>query len=140
MWADPKTNWSSKWNGETYIGDYFLYTDYNRIKNNLLELKITAESMYKISSFNLGEDKVEADLIYADEVTLFETTLSEINSSTFSFSEQFKTWKENKSVPTYEDWNRIESLQLKIYNTLVAQRKAQNRLAFTLGGQKGFKV
>lgn len=140
MWADPKTNWSSEWNGETYIGDYFLYTDYNRIKNNLLELKSTAESMYKISSFNLGDDKVEADLIYADEVTLFETTLAEINSSTFSFPEQFKTWKENKSVPTHEDWNRIESLQLKIYNTLVAQRKAQNRLAFTLGGQKGFKV
>lgn len=23
MWADPKTNWSSEWNGETYIGDYF---------------------------------------------------------------------------------------------------------------------
>ena len=140
MWADPKTNWYSEWNGETYIGDYFLYTDYNRIKNNLFELKSTAESMYKISSFNLGEDKVEADLIYADEVNLFETTLAEINSSTFSFSEQFKTWKENKSVPTYEDCNRIESLQLKIYNTLVAQRKAQNRLAFTLGGQKGFKV
>ena len=90
MWTDPKTNWSSEWNGETYIGDYFLYTDYNRIKNNLLELKSTAESMYKISSFNLGEDKVEADLIYADEVTLFETTLAEINSSTFSFPEQFK--------------------------------------------------
>lgn len=61
MWADPKTNWSSEWNGETYIGDYFLHTDYNRIKNNLLELKNTAESMYKISSFNLGDDKVEAD-------------------------------------------------------------------------------
>lgn len=140
MWTDPKTNWSAEWDGKTYIGDYFLYTDYNRIKNNLLALKYTAESMYKISIGDLGEDKVEADMIYADEVTLFETTLENINSSTFSFSEEFKTWKENKNVPTYEDWNRIESLQLKIYNTLVSQKKAQNRLAFTLGGQKGLKV
>lgn len=139
-WSPPKTNWSAKWNGEIYVGDYFTYIDYNRIKDNLLFLSGYASQMYQMPVIDMGEAKVEADLIYADEVNLFETTLAEINSSTFSFSEQFKTWKENKNVPTYEDWNRIESLQLKIYNTLVAQRKAQNRLAFTLGGQKGFKV
>ena len=139
-WSPPKTDWSDKWTGEIYTGDYFTYLDYNRIKDNLLFLSGYASQMYQMPVIDMGEAKVEADLIYADEVTLFETTLAEINSSTFSFPEQFKTWKENKSVPTYEDWNRIESLQLKIYNTLVAQRKAQNRLAFTLGGQKGFKV
>lgn len=139
-WSLPKTDWSAKWNGEIYVGDYFTYLDYNRIKDNLLFLSGYASQMYQMPAIDMGEAKVEADLIYADEVNLFETTLAEINSSTFSFSEQFKTWKENKNVPTYEDWNRIESLQLKIYNTLVAQRKAQNRLAFTLGGQKGFKV
>lgn len=139
-WSPPKTDWSAKWTREIYAGDYFTYLDYNRIKDNLLFLSGYASQMYQMPVIDMGEAKVEADLIYADEVNLFETTLAEINSSTFSFSEQFKTWKENKLVPTYEDWNRIESLQLKIYNTLVAQRKAQNRLAFTLGGQKGFKV
>lgn len=139
-WSPPKTDWSVKWTGEIYAGDYFTYLDYNRIKDNLLFLSGYASQMYQMPVIDMGEAKVEADLIYADEVNLFETTLAEINSSTFSFPEQFKTWKENKLVPTYEDWNRIELLQLKIYNTLVAQRKAQNRLAFTLGGQKGFKV
>jgi hypothetical protein len=139
-WLEPKTNWSDKWDGNTYVGDYFTYVDYNRIKNNTLFLIGYASQMYDVTPFDLGSEKVEGDIPYADEFNMFEKAIASVNAETYGFSYVKKTWYENRNVPTAEDYNRIESMQLKIYNYLVAQRKAQNRLAFTLGGQKGFKV
>ena len=36
-WQTPKTDWYGSVSSDgTYIGDYFNYNDFNRIKNNLI--------------------------------------------------------------------------------------------------------
>ena len=139
-WTSPKIDWSGEWDGSAYVGDYFGYIDYNRIKNNLLFLIGYASQMYDVTNYDFGEEKVEAEPIYADEINMFEDALETVNAETYGFSFEKKTWRENKPVPSAEDYNRIESMELKLYETLVAQRKAQRALAFRLGSQKGFKV
>lgn len=139
-WTPPKIDWSGNMNGSTYTGDYFNYTDYNRIRNNLIFLIGYASSMYNVTQFQFGEEKTETDLIFSDEFNSFENALSSINSETYNYSYQKKEYFENGYTPNFDDLNRIEGLMLKIYKTLVAQKEAQRRLAFTLGGQKGIKV
>ena len=139
-WTPPKIDWSGFLDGSTYVGDYFTYVDYNRIKNNILFLIGYASQMYNVTTFDLGEEKSEGEIPYADEFNMFEKAIESVNSETYGFNFVLKTWYENRNVPTFEDYNRIEKIQLKLYETLVAQKKAQNRLAFTLGGQKGLKV
>ena len=139
-WSEPKVDWSGAWDGETYVGDYFSYIDYNRIKNNTLFIIGDASQMYQVTSVDLGAEKDEADLVYADEINAIEQALFTLDEETYGFEYKQKTWYENRNVPTADDYNRIERMQLKLYENLVAQRKAQRRLAFTLGGQKGFKV
>lgn len=139
-WESPKINWSGEWNGENYIGDYFTYVDYNRIINNLMFLAGYASQMYKVISIENLNEKKEADLIYADEVNEIENGLEYINNLTYMLPFSKKVWKENRNVPTADDWNRIEKLQLDLYNSLISQKEAQHRLAFDMGSQKGFKV
>ena len=74
-WLEPKTNWSDKWDGNTYVGDYFTYVDYNRIKNNTLFLIGYASQMYDVTPFELGEEKAEGDIPYADEFNMFEKAI-----------------------------------------------------------------
>ena len=38
MWQEPKTDWT--------VNDYFNYTDYNRIKNNIAYLREQALKLY----------------------------------------------------------------------------------------------
>ena len=139
-WIEPKIDWSGKKSGNDYVGDYFEYTDYNRIKNNILFLGEYARQLYDVTEQNLGDDKQECDLIYADEVNLIENAIVSLNNDTYKFNYTQKEWSANKHVPTYEDWNRIEYMTKRLYESLVAQKQAQKRLAFTLGGQKGLKV
>lgn len=139
-WTTPKTDWSGEWSGNAYVGDYFTYIDYNRIKNNIMFLIGYASQMYSVTDYDFGSDKKEADLLYSDEINLFETATKSINAETYNFPYVSKTWKENGYVPNADDWNRLEKMALQIHEMLVAQRTAQNSLAFTLGGQKGFKV
>lgn len=139
-WNPPKIDWSGEWDGSTYVGDYFTYVDYNRIINNLLFIAGYATQMYKVSLNENLDEKEEADFIYADEINKIEDGLEYINSNTYMISFSKKVWKENGNVPSADDWNRIEKLQLDLYNSLISQREAQNRLAFDMGSQKGFKV
>lgn len=139
-WSSPKVDWSDKWNGSSYVGDYFTYVDYNRIKNNVLFLIGYASKMYNVTSTDMGDDKEETSIPYADEFNAIEDAISTLCAETYNLDFTENTWYENKNTPTADDLNRIEGMQLKLYEMLVAQRNAQNRLAFTLGGQKGFKV
>lgn len=139
-WNPPKIDWSGEWSGGAYVGDYFTYVDYNRIINNLLFIAGYATQMYKVSLNENLDEKEEADFIYADEINKIEDGLEYINSNTYMISFSKKVWKENGNVPSADDWNRIEKLQLDLYNSLMSQREAQNRLAYDMGGQRGFKV
>lgn len=46
-WMQPKMDWESSYDSAgNYTGDYFNFTDYNRIKNNLTELRNKAVLLY----------------------------------------------------------------------------------------------
>lgn len=132
MWIEPKTNWL-----ET---DYFNYTDYNRIKNNIDYLRELALSLYKNFPFEkFGSDKTGYhDIPYADEFNLIERDLEYIRKGTYDFFvKEMKEWKENQPTPTYQDFNRIESACLNLYNGLTSQMENKKRLGIRLGYQKG---
>lgn len=132
MWIEPKTNWL-----ET---DYFNYTDYNRIKNNIDFLRVLAISLYEDFPFeNLGSDKTGyQDIPYADEFNLIERDLEAIRKGTYDFFVKgLKEWRDNQPTPTYNDFNRIESACLNLYNGLISQIENKKRLGIRLGYQKG---
>lgn len=137
-WTEPKTDWVST--------DYFNADDYNRIKNNLEYLSDYAEELF--SSFSgitdMGDDKATdgTDLVYASELNLFATNLNVINDATYSFDiDDVVTFEANALTTGILNFLIvIESYSLLIYETLIAQKSAKERLAFTLGGQKGVKT
>ena len=128
MWTEPKTNWVPS--------DKFNYSDYNRIKNNIIYLKERALELYPKFPFeNMGEDKSSyADYPYADEFTVMENNLEMIKSNTYPFyAERKKSWFDNQNTPTYEDFNRLENACLKIRDGLIRQTNSLRKLQFVLG-------
>ena len=79
MWVTPKTDWQARYDSRGYyIGDYVNVEDYNRIKNNLLELREMAAALWnKIPRVIVGEDKEVVDDYYADEWNLIEDGLDD---------------------------------------------------------------
>lgn len=134
-WIEPKTNWAS--------ADYFNIEDYNRIIGNIKYLKSLADELfYGFSSIiDMGAEKVYTSMIYAREMNVIESNLDVINNSSYGFNiGNQTTYQANKSTPLWSEFNRIESACLLLYTTMVAQKNALAKLAFTLGNQKGLKV
>lgn len=132
MWTEPKTNWGST--------DYFNYTDYNRIKNNIAYLRNLALTLYLDFPYeDMGDDKSGyADFPYADEFNAMENNLESMKNGTFAFyNTDKKQWYANQPTPNYEDLNRIESACLKLRNGFNNELIAKGRLSFRLGNQKG---
>lgn len=128
MWTEPKTNW--------VLSDRFNYSDYNRIKNNIVYLKERALELYPEFPFkDMGDDKSSyADYPYADEFTAMENNLEMIKINTYPFyADRKKSWFDNQNTPTYEDFNRLENACLKIYNGLMRQVTGLRNLQFVLG-------
>lgn len=128
MWLEPKTDW--------VITDYFNYSDYNRIKNNIAYLRELALSMYTdFPFFPLGNDKNSyEEYPYADEFNAIEIDLELIKNNTFDFyNTEQKEWYENQRTPNYEDFNRLESACLSLYKGLNTQKSTLGRLSFRLG-------
>ena len=67
-WMQPKVAWESSYDSSgNYTGDYFNYTDYNRIKNNLTELRNKAVLLYpEFSLSSMGADKAAGDCFLSD--------------------------------------------------------------------------
>ena len=117
MWTEPKTNWTDT--------DYFNYTDYNRIKNNIEHLRSLSLDLY-------------LDFPYADEFNVMENNLESMKNNTFGFYfTDKKQWYDNQPTPNYEDLNRIESACLKMYDGFNNETRAKGRLSVRLGYQKG---
>ena len=72
MWKVPKTDWKES--------NFFNIEDYNRIKDNLNEIKIEAFKLWKPFLFeNMGADKTYQDYsFYADEINKFENNIEHI--------------------------------------------------------------
>lgn len=145
-WITPKTDWASVYDDVTnrYIGDYFNIVDYNRIKNNLMELReLATQLIYPVPKFTVGVDKhfpdaenpdYDNDNFFADELNAIEQGLLALDEAMpFVDFGECQTFIDNGRFIDYAELNRIESAQLKLYNILTDSIKGKLRLAFTLG-------
>lgn len=129
MWQEPKTDWVAE--------DYFNYSDYNRIKNNISYLRERALEVYVNFPFEtMGSDKTSyAQYPYADEFNALENNLESLKQNTFLFDDSnSKQWYENQRTPNYEDFNRLERACLLFYNGFKTQKAHKPFLPKTLGG------
>lgn len=134
QWIEPKTDWNAK--------SYFNYTDYNRIIGNIGFLKAFLDSLfYDLTNISLGVEKSVRSQIYAEEMNAIEDALEKLNLETYKFKiGETKDYISNGSTPNYEEFNRIESAILKIYEQMINHKESLTRLAFTLGNMKGIRV
>lgn len=132
-WIEPKTDWTSK--------DAFDYVAYNRVTGNITFLKAFADSLFAtLTDFSLETEKDNLSLLYARHMNAIEDGLELLNAETYKKDiGEKKTYKPNKNVPTYEEYNRIESACLALYNEMQIHKANLPRLAIALG-QKGVSV
>lgn len=132
-WIQPKTDWVAR--------DYFNATDYNRINGNVAHLKAYLGTLFKEMEISLSEEeKTNLSLIYAREMNAIENGLSALNDGTYGLDiGESKTYKPNGKVPNFEDYNRLESATLALYEMAQVHKANLPRLALTLG-QKGLRV
>jgi len=131
-WQTPKTDWTAD--------DYYNIADINRWKNNLLEVKALAEELFgDISTVTMYVDKTLTDYPLASEINAIESNLETLNVSTYNIDLGTTKTYTKYTVP-YDEINRIESAELKLYATLIVQKDILRRLAFTLGGARYFDV
>lgn len=133
-WIEPKTDWTSE--------DSFDYVAYNRITGNITYLKDFADSLFAfLTNFSLETEKTNLSLIYARHMNAIEDGLDLLNGETYGKNiGEKKSYKPNKNVPTYEEYNRIESACLMLYNEMQIHKANLPKLAFRLGSQKGIRV
>ena len=119
-WVTPKTDWQSTTSEGIYTGDYFIFTDFNRIKNNLEYLHDLAVQYYPAFPIeSLGNDRTVMDFVYADEFNKLESNFSAINEH--SLNRDYGTapfYVPNGPFPDYSELNRLESAMLDIYEGL----------------------
>jgi len=135
-WIQPKTDWQGSYSGSVYTGDYFNLADYNRIKNNMQELRNLAITLYPEFSIVTGADWTDYNIKpYSRDINQLEENLETIKAKTFPFSTgSKKTYYGNTAAPDFNELNRLESATLLIYNNLSGQKSGKRRLAFRLGG------
>lgn len=132
-WIQPKTDWVAT--------DYFNVEDYNRINGNVAHLKAYIGTLFDTVEISLSEEeKTNLSLIYAREMNVIENGLAALNGKSYGLNiGESKTYKPNGKVPTFEDYNRIESAILALYEMAQVHKANLPRLALTLG-QKGLRV
>lgn len=137
-WIQPKTNWQGGHDAGVYVGDHFNLADYNRIKNNLQELRDMAVKLYAEFSIVTSADWTDYKTIpYPKDINQLEENLETIRSRTYAFAiGAKKTYYGNVAAIDYKELNRIESATLMIYNNLKGQAEGKRRLSFRLGGTK----
>ena len=130
MWMEPKADWTDS--------DYFNLSDYNRIKNNLDELRTMAiQVIPEFEIQNMGDDLEDYNHIWdITEINRIEDNLQTIFQETnYPISIGSKTtYYYNQPFIQYSELNRIESATLQIYNRLYGQIHGRKMLEFRLGG------
>lgn len=129
MWQNPKTDWKES--------DYFNIGDYNRIKENINEIKIEASKLWGAFLFeDMGADKTHQDYsFYADEINKFENNLEKICNATFPFAiGDKKLFYDNEPFIDFVELNRIEAACRLIYENIKGRDEGRKRIAFRLNG------
>jgi hypothetical protein len=135
-WIQPKTNWQGGSVNGVYTGDYFNLADYNRIKNNLQELRNMAIKLYPEFSVVTGADWKDYNIIpLPKHFNQLEENLEKIRKNTYPFKTGAKkTYYGNVAAIDFAELNRLESATLLIYENLKGQSAGKRRLSFELGG------
>ncbi len=133
-WTTPKTNWVAT--------DYFNIGDYNRIVGNLNHLRdLSAELFIQPTYQSMVATKTYTDMLYAREFNVIESNLTALNNATYNFNiGTQKTYQANGKMPTYEEYNRIESAMAVIKVQIDADTDSLSVLPFRLGNMKGVRV
>lgn len=129
MWQPPKIDWQES--------DWFNIEDYNRIKNNLNEIRSQALALWPDFSWEeMGEDKTYEDYgFHADEINRFEANVDHICSGTFPFlvgSRQI--FFDNQLFIDWKELNRIEEACRLIYSNIQSRVIGRRSLPITLNG------
>ncbi len=133
MWSEPKTDWKS--------GDAVVWTDYNRIKNNIEYLYEQTNLIIApvINYEDMGPDKSYEDFYYADEFNKFENNLDRINDTVFPQDIGVKqTFYDNGAFISSAEINRLETGCQKIKYML--DQTEHQRIPFRLGNYKNIKL
>lgn len=141
MWQTPKTDWYGAVDANgVYSGDRFNAADFNRIKNNLQELRDLAVRLYdEFSIASLGADKTVKDYFYADEINQLEANLNTINSNTLNLSYgSTPTYMENGNTMDFEELNRLEGAILDLYEKIKNQVEGRRTFQWNFGIKGGF--
>lgn len=127
-WTTPKTDWVAT--------DYFNYTDYNRIKGNLLWLNDKVEEHFlNPETWNLGNNKNYQSYFYASEFNAFENCLESINNRAYGYDIGMKQQFSDLGVfIDYKELNRIEGACLRLYNMIMQIEGQSRRVAFRANG------
>ena len=128
-WTTPKTNWEPS--------DKFNFTDYNRIRNNLIYLKERANRLIRPFEIeDMGED-ITSYLAYWD-VQFFnaiEKNIDIISENAYGLNYGIRqTFYDNGAFIKWDELNRIESATVDINNMIDRQEVIERRLSFVLGG------
>lgn len=133
-WQTPKTNWVAT--------DSFNATDYNRIVNNLIYLHDMAGMIFPAISFvEMDGNQTFTSIPYARLYNAVEDNLEALNAGTFNLDiGEKKTFASNGKLPTFAEYNRIESACLALKEQLEINVDILPTLPQTLGNWKGVKV
>lgn len=128
-WQQPKTDWQE--------GEFFNIEDYNRIKNNLHEIRMIAAKLWpEFSLEDMGADKTYQDYgFYADEINRFESNVERIRANTFPFETgEQQTFYENQPFIDWKELNRIEEACRLMYVNMASGAAGRKQLSFVLNG------
>lgn len=115
-WTTPKTDWKITIINGKYSGDYFNYTDYNRIKGNIEYL--AQIPLPNVDIDDMGTDKGVGDMIHSREFNAFERNLDLIGKAVGYPYLDYPAFADNGNTPTFEDLNQIESFTFTLYDIL----------------------
>lgn len=135
MWQQPKTDWREE--------DFFNIQDYNRIKNNLNEIRSEALVLWPDFEFEeMGADKNYQDYgFYADEINRIEANIDHICAGTFPFTVgNRQVFYDNQPFVGWKELNRIESACEIMYQNILGRKNGMAKLRFTLGTRRNIKT
>lgn len=137
-WEQPKTDWKRT--------DKFNFTDYNRIKNNLLILSEMITIIKKdIKIEDMGDDIEDYTEYWNVSVfNKFEKNLEKITKEIEKIYEKdygkSQTFFANGVFIKFDELNRIESATLDIYEKIIYYQKGLRKIPFVLGRFREVRV
>lgn len=133
-WTTPKTNWVED--------DFINASDINRIVGNIAYLKDLASHLFAGTfSYTPVETKAVLYDFYADEINAIENNLANLNGHTLQYYiGETATYNPNGAWVDAVELNRLESGTLRLYTEMTIRHSNLDRLSFTLGGERKFKI